>query len=124
MSTCAIKLTVYFSGRDEHKLRKQSANENCVHLQLLIPPSASNDLSLTVLLADAGSDLRSLSVSLQRCFTLVDRGFTFKLISNYINMITATDSKVKTNFTGIEFRETALISKDASLIENPVRTIQ
>lgn len=91
---------------------------------LLIPPSASNDLSLTVLLADAGSDLRSLSVSLQRCFTLVDRGFTFKLISNYINMITATDSKVKTNFTGIEFRETALISKDASLIENPVRTIQ
>lgn len=38
-----------------------------------------------------------MSVSPQRCFTLMDRGFTFKLISNYINMITATDSKVKTN---------------------------
>ena len=30
----------------------------------------------------------------QRCFTLMDRGFTFKLISNYVNMITATDNKV------------------------------
>ncbi|MED6279783.1 Dedicator of cytokinesis protein 10, partial [Characodon lateralis] len=30
----------------------------------------------------------------KRCFTLMDRGFTFKLISNYINMITSTDSKV------------------------------
>ena len=37
----------------------------------------------------------SLSLTLQRCFTLMDRGFTFKLINNYINMITATDSKVK-----------------------------
>lgn len=35
------------------------------------------------------------SVSLQRCFSLLDRGFIFKLISNYINMITATDSKVR-----------------------------
>lgn len=35
------------------------------------------------------------SVSFQRCFSLLDRGFTFKLISNYINMITATDSKVR-----------------------------
>ncbi|KAM4589700.1 dedicator of cytokinesis protein 10 isoform 2-T2 [Fundulus diaphanus] len=30
----------------------------------------------------------------KRCFTLMDRGFTFKLISNYINMITSMDSKV------------------------------
>lgn len=30
----------------------------------------------------------------QRCFTLMDRGFTFKLISSYISMITAADSKV------------------------------
>uniref|UniRef100_A0A4W6ED68 Dedicator of cytokinesis 10 n=1 Tax=Lates calcarifer TaxID=8187 RepID=A0A4W6ED68_LATCA len=34
------------------------------------------------------------SDKLKRCFTLMDRGFTFKLISNYVNMITATDSKV------------------------------
>uniref|UniRef100_A0A673IG85 Dedicator of cytokinesis 10 n=1 Tax=Sinocyclocheilus rhinocerous TaxID=307959 RepID=A0A673IG85_9TELE len=30
----------------------------------------------------------------QRCFTFMDRGFTFKLISNYINMITASDNKM------------------------------
>uniref|UniRef100_A0A8C5ABD2 Dedicator of cytokinesis 10 n=1 Tax=Gadus morhua TaxID=8049 RepID=A0A8C5ABD2_GADMO len=29
-----------------------------------------------------------------RCFTLMDRGFTFKLISNYVTMITASDSKM------------------------------
>ncbi|XP_043114583.1 dedicator of cytokinesis protein 10 isoform X10 [Puntigrus tetrazona] len=29
----------------------------------------------------------------KRCFTVMDRGFTFKLISNYINMITASDNK-------------------------------
>uniref|UniRef100_A0A8C2EUI5 Dedicator of cytokinesis 10 n=1 Tax=Cyprinus carpio TaxID=7962 RepID=A0A8C2EUI5_CYPCA len=29
-----------------------------------------------------------------RCFTFMDRGFTFKLISNYINMITASDNKM------------------------------
>lgn len=29
----------------------------------------------------------------------MDRGFTFKLINNYINMITATDSKVKLEFS-------------------------
>lgn len=83
----------------------EGINTNCINgLQmkivsiyncyLLIPPSVLNDLSLTVLSADVGSDF-CLSLSLQRCFTLMDRGFTFKLISNYINMITATDSKVK-----------------------------
>lgn len=30
----------------------------------------------------------------------MDRGFTFKLISNYINMITATDSKVSAEHAG------------------------
>ncbi|XP_052471934.1 dedicator of cytokinesis protein 10 isoform X1 [Carassius gibelio] len=30
----------------------------------------------------------------KRCFTFMDRGFTFKLISNYINMITAGDNKM------------------------------
>lgn len=40
------------------------------------------------------ASLTPVFVSLQRCFTLMDRGFTFKLISNYINMITAADSKV------------------------------
>lgn len=30
----------------------------------------------------------------QRCFTLMDRGFTFKLINNYVNNITASDNKV------------------------------
>uniref|UniRef100_A0A4W5Q1M3 Dedicator of cytokinesis 10 n=1 Tax=Hucho hucho TaxID=62062 RepID=A0A4W5Q1M3_9TELE len=33
-----------------------------------------------------------------RCFTLMDRGFTFKLISNYVNMITATDNKALCEF--------------------------
>uniref|UniRef100_A0A669D656 Dedicator of cytokinesis 10 n=1 Tax=Oreochromis niloticus TaxID=8128 RepID=A0A669D656_ORENI len=36
----------------------------------------------------------AVAAFVKRCFTLMDRGFTFKLISNYINMITATDSKV------------------------------
>uniref|UniRef100_A0A7N6AXM4 Dedicator of cytokinesis 10 n=1 Tax=Anabas testudineus TaxID=64144 RepID=A0A7N6AXM4_ANATE len=47
---------------------------------------------------DMAEETRSANVAVaafvKRCFTLVDRGFTFKLISNYINMITATDSKV------------------------------
>lgn len=30
----------------------------------------------------------------------MDRGSTFKLISNYVNMITATDSKVSPKLTG------------------------
>ncbi|KAI1893735.1 hypothetical protein AGOR_G00126740 [Albula goreensis] len=34
----------------------------------------------------------------KRCFTFMDRGFTFKLISNYINMITATDNKMLCEF--------------------------
>ncbi|KAJ0063925.1 hypothetical protein NL108_014441, partial [Boleophthalmus pectinirostris] len=36
----------------------------------------------------------AVAAFVKRCFTMMDRGFTFKLISNYINMITATDSKV------------------------------
>uniref|UniRef100_A0A8C2XM62 Dedicator of cytokinesis 10 n=1 Tax=Cyclopterus lumpus TaxID=8103 RepID=A0A8C2XM62_CYCLU len=36
----------------------------------------------------------AVAAFVKRCFTLMDRGFTFKLISNYINMITSTDSKV------------------------------
>lgn len=48
-----------------------------------------------ICLALAALLTHALSVSSQRCFTLMDRGFTFKLISNYVNMITATDSKVK-----------------------------
>ncbi|CAJ1065464.1 dedicator of cytokinesis protein 10 isoform X5 [Xyrichtys novacula] len=47
---------------------------------------------------DLGEETRSansaVAAFVKRCFTLMDRGFTFKLISNYINMITATDSKV------------------------------
>ncbi|XP_055022977.1 dedicator of cytokinesis protein 10 isoform X2 [Boleophthalmus pectinirostris] len=35
----------------------------------------------------------AVAAFVKRCFTMMDRGFTFKLISNYINMITATDSK-------------------------------
>lgn len=75
---------------------------------LLICPALQNDLSLTVLLVDGGYDLQvdGLCLSLQRCFTLMDRGFTFKLISNYINMITATDSKVKQNLYTIESKIT------------------
>ncbi|XP_018588078.1 dedicator of cytokinesis protein 10 isoform X3 [Scleropages formosus] len=34
----------------------------------------------------------------KRCFTFMDRGFTFKLISNYINMITASDNKTLFEF--------------------------
>ncbi|KAG7268881.1 hypothetical protein CRUP_032988, partial [Coryphaenoides rupestris] len=36
----------------------------------------------------------AVAAFVKRCFTLMDRGFTFKLISNYVNMITATDSKM------------------------------
>ncbi|KAM9734243.1 dedicator of cytokinesis protein 10 isoform 7-T7 [Menidia menidia] len=47
---------------------------------------------------ELGEETRSANLAVaafvKRCFTLMDRGFTFKLISNYINMITATDSKV------------------------------
>ncbi|XP_067363467.1 dedicator of cytokinesis protein 10 isoform X3 [Channa argus] len=47
---------------------------------------------------DMAEETRSANLAvaafIKRCFTLMDRGFTFKLISNYINMITATDSKV------------------------------
>nr|XP_021321972.1 dedicator of cytokinesis protein 10 isoform X2 [Danio rerio] len=35
----------------------------------------------------------AIAFFVKRCFTLMDRGFTFKLISNYLNMITATDNK-------------------------------
>ncbi|KAL1260136.1 hypothetical protein QQF64_007963, partial [Cirrhinus molitorella] len=35
----------------------------------------------------------AIAAFMKRCFTLMDRGFTFKLISNYINMITASDNK-------------------------------
>ncbi|XP_028319599.1 dedicator of cytokinesis protein 10 isoform X9 [Gouania willdenowi] len=46
-------------------------------------------------LADETRSANSAVASfVKRCFTLMDRGFTFKLISNYINMITATDSKI------------------------------
>ncbi|TRY92073.1 hypothetical protein DNTS_029041 [Danionella cerebrum] len=36
----------------------------------------------------------AIALFVKRCFTLMDRGFTFKLVSNYINMITASDNKV------------------------------
>ncbi|KAM9318239.1 dedicator of cytokinesis protein 10 isoform 3-T3 [Pholidichthys leucotaenia] len=36
----------------------------------------------------------AVAAFVKRCFTLMDRGFTFKLISHYISMITSTDSKV------------------------------
>ncbi|KAJ8256276.1 hypothetical protein COCON_G00184280 [Conger conger] len=35
---------------------------------------------------------------IKRCFTLIDRGFTFKLISGYMNIITATDNKALCEF--------------------------
>uniref|UniRef100_A0A673Y7G2 Dedicator of cytokinesis 10 n=1 Tax=Salmo trutta TaxID=8032 RepID=A0A673Y7G2_SALTR len=40
----------------------------------------------------------AVAAFVKRCFTLMDRGFTFKLISNYVNMITATDNKVLCEF--------------------------
>lgn len=43
----------------------------------------------------------------------MDRGFTFKLISNYINMITSTDSKVKKNQK--KNMETVLITKNVKV---------
>uniref|UniRef100_A0A8C1UJY5 Dedicator of cytokinesis 10 n=1 Tax=Cyprinus carpio TaxID=7962 RepID=A0A8C1UJY5_CYPCA len=36
----------------------------------------------------------AIAAFVKRCFTFMDRGFTFKLISNYINMITASDNKM------------------------------
>lgn len=42
----------------------------------------------------------------------MDRGFTFKLISNYINMITSTDSKVKKPKQNME---TVLITKNVKV---------
>lgn len=39
-------------------------------------------------------EVDTVCVLSQRCFTLMDRGFTFKLISNYVNMITNSDNKV------------------------------
>uniref|UniRef100_A0A4W5Q0Y2 Dedicator of cytokinesis 10 n=1 Tax=Hucho hucho TaxID=62062 RepID=A0A4W5Q0Y2_9TELE len=40
----------------------------------------------------------AVAAFVKRCFTLMDRGFTFKLISNYVNMITATDNKALCEF--------------------------
>lgn len=36
----------------------------------------------------------AIAAFVKRCFTFMDRGFTFKLISNYVNMITASDNKM------------------------------
>uniref|UniRef100_A0A4W5LFS5 Dedicator of cytokinesis 10 n=1 Tax=Hucho hucho TaxID=62062 RepID=A0A4W5LFS5_9TELE len=51
---------------------------------------------------ELAEETRSANVAVaafvKRCFTLMDRGFTFKLISNYVNMITATDNKVLCEF--------------------------
>ncbi|XP_030634557.1 dedicator of cytokinesis protein 10 [Chanos chanos] len=41
---------------------------------------------------------QAVAAFVKRCFTLMDRGFTFKLISNYINMITASDNKTLCEF--------------------------
>ncbi|XP_051965596.1 dedicator of cytokinesis protein 10 isoform X3 [Xyrauchen texanus] len=47
---------------------------------------------------DLAEETRSANMAIaafvKRCFSLMDRGFTFKLISNYINMITASDNKM------------------------------
>uniref|UniRef100_G3P3V0 PH domain-containing protein n=1 Tax=Gasterosteus aculeatus aculeatus TaxID=481459 RepID=G3P3V0_GASAC len=40
----------------------------------------------------------AVAAFVKRCFTLMDRGFTFKLISNYINMITAVLCERKFEF--------------------------
>ncbi|CAL8331861.1 unnamed protein product [Boreogadus saida] len=40
------------------------------------------------------SSTLAVAAFVKRCFTLMDRGFTFKLISNYVTMITASDSKM------------------------------
>ncbi|XP_066511490.1 dedicator of cytokinesis protein 10-like isoform X2 [Hoplias malabaricus] len=37
---------------------------------------------------------QAVAAFVKRCITLMDRGFTFKLINNYINMITASDNKM------------------------------
>lgn len=59
------------------------------------------------------ASLTPVFVSLQRCFTLMDRGFTFKLISNYINMITAADSKVtKKNLNETDTRKVEMNHTD------------
>ncbi|XP_051718056.1 dedicator of cytokinesis protein 10 isoform X4 [Ctenopharyngodon idella] len=36
----------------------------------------------------------AIAAFVKRCFTFMDRGFTFKLISNYINNVTASDNKM------------------------------
>ncbi|XP_076837011.1 dedicator of cytokinesis protein 10 isoform X3 [Brachyhypopomus gauderio] len=41
---------------------------------------------------------QAVAAFVKRCFTLMDRGFTFKLISNYINMIAASDNKMLCEF--------------------------
>ncbi|KAK3513098.1 hypothetical protein QTP70_000974 [Hemibagrus guttatus] len=41
---------------------------------------------------------QAIAAFVKRCFTLMDRGFTFKLISNYINMITNGDNKMLCEF--------------------------
>ncbi|XP_060761806.1 dedicator of cytokinesis protein 10 isoform X1 [Neoarius graeffei] len=41
---------------------------------------------------------QAIAAFVKRCFTVMDRGFTFKLISNYINMITNSDNKLLCEF--------------------------
>ncbi|XP_017351321.1 dedicator of cytokinesis protein 10 isoform X4 [Ictalurus punctatus] len=41
---------------------------------------------------------QAIAAFVKRCFNLMDRGFTFKLISNYINMIANSDNKMLCEF--------------------------
>ncbi|XP_031429853.1 dedicator of cytokinesis protein 10 isoform X10 [Clupea harengus] len=41
---------------------------------------------------------QAVAMFVKRCFTLMDRGFTFKLINNYVNNITASDNKTLCEF--------------------------
>ncbi|XP_048121267.1 dedicator of cytokinesis protein 10 isoform X9 [Alosa alosa] len=41
---------------------------------------------------------QAVAMFIKRCFTLMDRGFTFKLINHYVNNITASDNKTLCEF--------------------------
>ncbi|KAL2096343.1 hypothetical protein ACEWY4_008491 [Coilia grayii] len=41
---------------------------------------------------------QAVAMFVKRCFTLMDRGFTFKLINHYVNNITASDNKTLCEF--------------------------
>ncbi|KAK1790469.1 hypothetical protein P4O66_014004 [Electrophorus voltai] len=54
---------------------------------------------------------QAIAAFVKRCFTVMDRGFTFKLISSYINMIAASDNKAGVFVRHGEMRVSSMMAR-------------